>query len=166
MSDAQQKGDEAVSSDADIVHGDDPVHNEYTIDNIQKTRDNMGLNLNDEMVDIGNDLINYGRLHIHVLPHQMAQMIDENEKEDPMQNQAQQHFAAMKVDGDFVVDDGHLHRVNDDGLHGGSANGSVVIVVTGAVCAVLLCSFWLFYIWRNQSKKGVLKKEHVIEVFD
>mmetsp|Transcript_34223 Transcript_34223/g.30035 ORF Transcript_34223/g.30035 Transcript_34223/m.30035 type:complete len:531 (-) Transcript_34223:109-1701(-) len=48
--------------------GDDPVVNDYTIDNVQKTRDNMGLNLNDEVVDIGRDLINYGTLHYNMVP--------------------------------------------------------------------------------------------------
>lgn len=37
-----------------------------TVDNLQNVHDNNGLNLNDEMLDIGRDLINYGSFNVNI----------------------------------------------------------------------------------------------------
>ncbi len=96
------------STTGDVIFGDDPVANKYTIDNLQKTRDNLGLNLNDEMVDIGpscigRDLINYGKLHmhIHVVPSDRGR--DALVTDEESQVQLQQEY---KVDTSKQVKNG------------------------------------------------------------
>ena len=81
--------------------GDDPVVNDYTIDNVQKTRDNMGLNLNDEVVDIGRDLINYGTLHYRMVP--VSEVGSNLYGKDPPSSQLGVFTAPMPVPGEDDV---------------------------------------------------------------
>lgn len=41
-----------------------------TVDNLQNVHDNNGLNLNDEMIDVGRDLINYGSFNVNIASKQ------------------------------------------------------------------------------------------------
>merc|ERR1711908_57155 len=98
----------------------------------------MGLNLNDELVDIGNDLINYGRLHIRLLPHQISTNpqleLDENEIAPP-----QKHFA-IQPKGDLIVGEPQRTLKKED--QSGKVNNLYFIV---SIVGLLAISFVIFY---------------------